>query len=133
MAEYSVCMVILLFCALSFLVLLWLCLRYPNGGTNPPCTGCPIPKLTPNQTIPDFGPIRFEGITVLSAPKGLSIGKINCSVSPCHGIVVSDVRLVDAPGATPLACTQAHGTQDGNDPSAVHAGCLTPAVPLPNI
>lgn len=106
---------------------------YPNGGTNPPCTGCPIPKLTPKQTIPDFGPIRFERITVLSAPKGLSIGKINCSVSPCHGIEVSDVRLVDAPGATPLACTQAHGTQDGNDPSAVHAGCLTPAVPLTNV
>ena len=100
---------------------------YPNGGTNPPCNGCPIPPLTPKQTIPLFQGITFEDITVLSAPKGLSIGSIDCSISPCHAVTMNNLKLFNTPSPKGLSCTNVHGHQTDNDPSAIGPGCITEA------
>jgi hypothetical protein len=76
--------------------------NYPNGGTYPPCDGCPIPPLTPSMTTPVFDGIRFERISIVEAQKGLSMGRFDCSVAPCKNITFDTIAT---PSPQPLQCT----------------------------
>ena len=86
---------------------------YPNGGTNPPCVGCRIPRLSANQTVPDFDGITFRDITVTRAPRGLRMGTINCSVAACHSITLDNIHVLGESTSPPLSlsCTNVHGEQ----------------------
>ena len=93
---------------------------YPNG------TKCPIPHFTPKQTTPVFDGIRFENITVVRAPRDLEIGRVNCSIAPCHNIAFDGVHLLDAPQPQAIKCTGVHGSEVDVDRRAWGTtGCVT--------
>lgn len=97
---------------------------YPNGGTNPPCNGCPIPRLSLNQTTPDFAGITFKDITVTHAPQGLRMGTINCSVASCSSITLDNIRVLSSLPQS-LSCANVRGEQH-NVATAI-GNCTKPA------
>jgi hypothetical protein len=100
--------------------------NYPNGGTYPPCNGCPIPPLTPNMTTPVFDGIRFEQILILDAPKGFKMGGFDCTVAPCKNVTFD--TIITASGVPPPQPLQCKGTITGGisgvNASLVPAGCV---------
>jgi polygalacturonase len=85
----------------------------------------------PNKTLSFFDNIRFENITVTSAPNGLPIGDITClHQTPCHNISLEAIHLAPGKVSSPkaLSCKNVHGSQTDVD-SAIPASCTNNSGP----